>query len=62
MTGERITLGGQAFVVTQDLAETKDNQKPPKGSVRRIPVVAAAQWQGAYIDREFTWPDSGSIR
>lgn len=56
LAGERITLGGQAFVVTRDDAESKDGKKPAKGAVRRVPVVSAAQWRGAYIDREFIWP------
>ena len=56
LVGERITLGGEAFVVTQAQTLPPDGKKPPKGKVRRIPVVAAAQWQGAWIDREFNWP------
>jgi hypothetical protein len=56
LVGERITLGGEAFVVTQDQTPPTDGKKPPKGKVRRIPVVAAAQWRGAWIDREFNWP------
>ena len=56
LVGERITLGGEAFVVTKDQTAPADGKKPLKGKVRRIPVVSAAQWQGAFIDREFAWP------
>ena len=56
LVGERITLGGEAFVVTRDQAAPTDGKKPTKRKVRRVPVVAAAQWQGAWIDREFNWP------
>lgn len=58
LVGERITLGGEAFVVTQDQTAPSDGKKPAKGKVRRVPVVAAAQWRGAWIDREFNWPSA----
>ena len=56
LVGERITLGGEAFVVTHAQTIAPDGKEPSKKKVRRVPVVAAAQWRGAWIDREFNWP------
>ena len=58
LAGERITLAGEEFVVTRD--EFVEPKKPSKAAVRRVPVVAAAQWRGALIDREFAWPSAPS--
>lgn len=56
LAGERITLAGEEFVVTEDRLPPADGARPAKADVRRVRVVSVSQWRGALIDREFTWP------
>lgn len=56
LAGERITLAGEEFVVTEDAVPPAADTNRPRQTVRRVPVVAVSEWRGPLIDREFTWP------
>jgi len=56
LSGERITLAGEEFVVTDDVIAAVKGANSTKQAVRRVPVVAVTEWHGPLIDREFIWP------
>ena len=57
LAGERITLAGEEFVVTDDVIPAPAGAKSARQAVRRVPVVSVSDWEGPLIDREFVWPD-----